>query len=146
MHEYVTAGSYTVTLTVTNTKGSNTEIKVGYVVVGEADMSASRSFVPTQYTSPGIVDVTITITNEGADDITALTLEEVAPVGWIFEGVVSPNPPETVPDVGASEVLVFGWTAGLRNSQGQTRCECLCSLAPCREYRLSHRVCQTPLL
>ena len=47
MHTYTTAGTFTVTLTATNTGGSNTVTKAGEIVVGSVSARPVASFIST---------------------------------------------------------------------------------------------------
>lgn len=59
-HTYTAAGAYTVSLTVTNTSGSDTETKVAYIDVGEAAPVASFTADPTDGEAPLTVQFTDT--------------------------------------------------------------------------------------
>ncbi|HWR84037.1 MAG TPA: PKD domain-containing protein [Candidatus Deferrimicrobium sp.] len=57
-HTYTTAGSFTVTLTATNTAGSDSEIKTNYITVTSGAPTADFSGVPTSGTAPLAVNFT----------------------------------------------------------------------------------------
>jgi len=67
-HEYTTSGAYTVTLTVTNTLGSNTRVEPNYISVREpvapvADFSADRTW--------GLAPLLVSFTDQSLNDPTA---------------------------------------------------------------------------
>jgi len=78
------------------------------------DMVANRSFWYYKYASPGVEDVTVTIENLGANDLTSFGLSEELPDGWTFDSVVSFDPPGCgpafIPGSGATGTLEFIWT------------------------------------
>lgn len=65
-HTYAEVGSYTVSLTVTNASGSDTEEKANYIVVGTPGPHADFTATPTSGQPPLTVQFTDTSTN-GAD-------------------------------------------------------------------------------
>jgi PKD repeat protein/subtilisin family serine protease len=62
VHTYQNAGSYTVSLTVTGTRGSDTETKKNYIQVGSSAPVASFTAAPTSGSSPLFVQFTDTST------------------------------------------------------------------------------------
>ena len=66
-HQYTTAGTYTVNLTVTGPGGSNTATQTAYITVGEAPPIAGFSGTPTS----GPVPLTVTFTDASTGVITA---------------------------------------------------------------------------
>jgi C1A family cysteine protease len=64
-HVYSVAGTYTVTLTATNTGGSNTLTKTGYITVNAAPVTPVAAFsgIPTSGTAPLTVQFTDSSTN-----------------------------------------------------------------------------------
>jgi PKD repeat protein len=81
-HQYVNAGDYTVSLTVTNGYGSDTESKTGYIHVGEAPVAA---FVGSP--TSGCAPLTVNFTDQSTGDISTWS--------WTFgDGGTStaPNP------------------------------------------------------
>jgi parallel beta-helix repeat protein len=68
-HEYSSAGTYTVSLTVTGPGGNNTETKANYITVTEAPVPPAADFVgsPTEGTSP----LTVNFTDLSTGDITS---------------------------------------------------------------------------
>ena len=63
-HEYLTPGSYTVSLTITDYAAGDTETKTDYITVGVAGVAAF-SAAPTE----GIMGMTVTFTDESTGDI-----------------------------------------------------------------------------
>ncbi len=71
--------------------------------------SATRSFSPGFYTSPGTVDVSIEISYGGSDVPSAFVIVESIPVGWSFNSLVSCwAPPVICPEPG-EESVALGW-------------------------------------
>jgi PKD repeat protein len=67
-HTYQTAGTYTVSLEVTGPGGSDTEIKTGYVIVGEPEViTAEFSATPTS----GNVPLEVQFTDQSTGEITS---------------------------------------------------------------------------
>jgi PKD repeat protein len=103
-HTYTTAGTYTVTLTATNSAGSNTVSQTGYIVVNAAIPISSFTANVTSGVKPLTVQFTDTSTN--------------APTGWYWtfgEGgtSTSQNPVYTFTSAGKYAVSV-----GVSNSAG----------------------------
>ena len=103
-HTYTTAGTYTVTLTATNSAGSNTVSQTGYIIVNAAIPVSSFKANVTYGVKPLTVQFTDTSTN--------------APTGWYWtfgEGgtSTSQNPIYTFTSVGTYAVSL-----GVSNSAG----------------------------
>ena len=75
----------------------------------EGTLTATRSFAPERYTSGDTVDVTVTITHDNPDAITALAVTEDLPAGWTFDQILSTPAPPIAPASGASGTLGFAW-------------------------------------
>jgi PKD repeat protein len=104
-HTYTSAGSYTVTLTVTNTDGSNTISKTGYITVSETVAAPVASFVGsvTSGTSPLTVQFADSSTN--------------TPTSWAWsfgDGSTSAdqNPSHTYSSAGSYTVTLTAINAG----------------------------------
>jgi len=99
-----------------NDGGLNSNVATVTITVTSCvvDMAATRSFWYHKYASPGVEEITVTIENLGADDLTALSVIEQLPEEWIFDSLVSFDPPgcgpATVPSSGATGTLEFVWT------------------------------------
>ena len=61
---YTTAGSYTVRLTVTNSVGSDVEIKTGYIIVSPASVGPSAGFTANK--RAGAAPLTVTFTDQSS--------------------------------------------------------------------------------
>jgi len=90
-HTYTAAGLYSVTLTATNAKGSNTKTKIGYITVTEPSAPvANFTGTPTSGTTPLTVQFTDTSTGSptgwayffGDENYTAPWTQVNASAGW----------------------------------------------------------------
>nr|WP_269851946.1 PKD domain-containing protein [Methanosarcina horonobensis] len=96
LHTYTSAGNYTVSLTVTNASGSDSEVKVGYIVVSELVPEApvaAFTAIPTSGTAP----LTVNFTDESTGSVSSYA--------WDFnnDGIVDSteqNPSHTYATVG----------------------------------------------
>ena len=61
------------------------------------------------YTPGSTVDVTVRLNVTTGETLTAFGLEETVPTGWGFQGVVSGDPPDVLPNTGESGLLEFAW-------------------------------------
>ena len=61
------------------------------------------------YTPGEEVTITLRLEQYGKGDVSALTLKEQLPEGWMYRGMASGNLPDEYPAGGASGELVFSW-------------------------------------
>ena len=55
------------------------------------------------------MDVTVTLAYSGSETVTLLGMEEMAPEGWTYKGIVSGASPAVTPTVGDTGTLGFAW-------------------------------------
>ncbi len=73
-------------------------------------LSATRSFSPGFYTSPGTVDVSIEVSYSGEEPVIVVAMMETIPLGWSFASVVNtPVPLDLAPSPGETGNLQFNW-------------------------------------
>jgi PKD repeat protein len=111
VHQYTTAGNYTVTLIATNAGGSGTEIKTDYITVSPAVTAPVAAFsgAPTS----GIAPLTVTFTDQSSNTPTSWA--------WTFGDSSSTNatvknPVHTYASAGTYTVTLTATNAGGSNS------------------------------
>ena len=112
-HQYITAGTYTVSLTATNTAGSNTLTKTGYITVNAAPVVPVAAFSSTP--TSGTVPLTVQFTDSSSN----------APTSWSWtfgDGGTSTvkNPSHSYTTAGTYTVTLTATNAGGSNTLTKT--------------------------
>ena len=96
--------------TVTDNEGASPQNAcIANISVIATDITATRAFLNLEYSSPGVLDVSITLNRVGTETVTSLSISESIPLGWLFDSIVSDNIPEIKPQSDTVGTLEFGW-------------------------------------
>ena len=61
------------------------------------------------YAPGGTLEVAVAVSKKGEEPIRAMGLQEYAPEGWVFDGIVEGDRPDLVPPAGRKGILEFAW-------------------------------------
>jgi PKD repeat protein len=117
-YQYSAAGTYTVKLTVTNTAGSDSEVKAGYITVSAAPVAPVAVFSATPQS--GTAPLTVSFTDQSTNTPTSWKWEYRADAGsWTEFGSGARNPSRTF-GAGTYDIRLTATNAGGSDSELKT--------------------------